>query len=530
MFLDLVLQNGIIYTMEEQMPTTAMVGVKGGRIASLDQKEIKPLITSKTEVVDLKGKVVLPGFIDAHCHILKHGLNLSNVDCSYPNIKSIEDIKDKIAERSKSLPKGKWIIGWGYDDSKLQEKRHPSRYDLDDAAGDHYVVIVRTCAHMMVANSKALKLSNIDRDTADPKGGKIDRDSSGEPTGLLRELAQDLVNKVIPPPSFSDLYQALTLASDEYVRHGITSIGEAGVGLTTGNLLEIEVFQAAWKQSNLLLRVYLMVMYDFLDELIKLGIQPGFGDEYLRISSIKMFLDGGFGGRTACLRRPYEGSQNDAGILYFEQEELDSKVLRAHAAGFQLAIHAIGDKAIENVLNSYEEALKIHPRIDHRHRIEHCGLCTPDLMERIKKLNIIPIPQAAVLYYLGDSFLANLGERVRWAYPLKSWIGRGLIPAGSSDSPVVPVMPMMGIYSAVNRQTISNAPIVPEESLTVREAIKMYTTYAAYASFEDTLKGTIKPGKYADFVVLEEDPFMVQPNYIKNISVAHTIINGKTVY
>lgn len=527
--LDLALANGTVYTLDKDIERTNMVGVANGRIVTIGEEATKPYITSKTKKLDLTGKVVFPGFIDAHNHIIRYGLNLMTVDCSSPNNKSINDILQKIKDMANKLPEGQWIIGWGYDDSKLKEKRHPTRWELDSVAPNHPVAITRICVHLMAANSRALELAGVTENTSDPEGGKFDRDEAGKLTGVVRELAQEHIKKVIPKYTLADICNSIKLAANSYIKEGITSIGEAGVGFTTGNSLELEAFQLLKNSGDLKLRTYLMIIEDFLDQLIELGIKTGFGDERLKIGPVKMFLDGGFGGRTAYLKAPYQGSASDRGIVYVNQKELNEKVLKVHKAGFQLAIHAIGDQAIENALNAIEAALSKYPRENHRHRIEHCGLCTPDLMKRLKKLGVLPVPQPPFIYYLGDSYFDSIGNRVRWAYPLKTYLSEGICPAGSSDRPVVSGAPMTGIHAAVNRETIRGIVIAPEERISVLEAIKMYTKYAAYASFEENIKGTIAIGKLADFAILDQDPFKVEAKHLKDIKVVNTIIGGEIV-
>lgn len=532
MKLDLALVNGKIHLMDKNNTTVPALGIKNGVVmVTGSNEEIKELAGNNTDVIDLDGKTALPGFHDGHNHVINYGVNLMNIDCSSPPNRSLRDILHKVRDRARQLPKGKWIFGWGYDDTKLVEKQHPLRWLLDEAAPDHPVVLVRTCMHIMAVNSKAMEIAGITENTPDPPGGQIDRDpSTGKPTGVLRELAQDLIRNVIPPYTVEELCKALELAGRQFASEGITSCQEAGLGFFTSSQREFEAFQEAVKNGRFLIRTYLMIMDNFFPHLAGLGIKTGFGNNHLKIGPVKMFLDGGFGGRTASLYDPYEGESNNYGITYMQQEQLDENVEKVHRDGYQLAIHAIGDRAIDMVLNAYEKALNKYPRKNHRHRIEHCGLCNPAQIERMKKLGVLPVPQPTFIYQLGDSFHANLGKRIRWTYPLRTMFVFGLPVPGSSDRPVVEGRPLLGIYSAVNRKTVGGLELVPEEKISIDQAVRMFTVNPPYASFDEEVKGTLEIGKLADIVILNEDIFRVLDEEIKDLEVKMTIIGGKIVY
>lgn len=529
--MDTIFLNGNIITMEDEAPRAEAVAVRDGRIAWVGRSdEARNLVESKTRVIDLQGKTLIPGFIDAHNHMLMFGKNLLNIDLQDPSIRQMDDILALVAGRAGKYPAGKWIEGWGYDDTKLREKRHPDRRDLDRAAPDHPVFLMRTDGHTAAVNSRALQLAGITRTTPDPEGGEIDREpGTGEPTGILRETAKKIVMDIIPPGTREELSRVLGAASRRYVREGITSVGEAGVGFMIEGPLEMQAWQAARDSGELHVRAYLMIL-TMPDTWYATGIKTGLGDEMLRIGPRKMFLDGGIGGRTAAMKAPYIGEPAVSGIIYTDEDTLASNIEKAHVNGWQVACHAIGDRAVETLVNAYERVLAKHPREGHRHRIEHCGILDRAMIQRIKRLGIIPVPQANFFYYLGDSFLANLGEeRIRWTYPLKSFLDAGLPAALSSDRPVCPGRPLGGVQSAVIRRTTGGTIIAPEERVSAYEALKMYTINAAHASFEEKIKGSIRSGKLADLVVLDRDPLEVPTDEIASLEVRMTMVGGRVV-
>jgi predicted amidohydrolase YtcJ len=525
---DLVLMNGKIITVDKENSIEEAVAVKDGRIEAIgNDTEIRQFIGKRTLVIDLAGRAVLPGFNDAHNHLVEFGLNLAELDCRTPPVASIEEIVQLVRDRAAKVAPGTWIKGWGYDHTRLKERRHPSRTDLDRAAPDNPVIVKRTDGHMCVANSLALEKAGITKDTPDPPGGHIVKDpQTREPTGLLQETAQDLVKEKIPPPTLDQIKEGIRLACRTYLAEGITSAQEAGVGPE-----EIRAFIEMQKSGDLPIKVYMMLKAEYLKDILKLGIYSGFGNDRLKIGPIKIFMDGSMGGRTAALYSPYESDPSAYGILRQTQEQLDEQVKASHDAGFQVAIHAIGDRAIDVTINAIERALKENPRENHRHRIEHCGLATPELRKRIKELGIVAVPQPPFIYALGDSFKANLGvQRMGSTYPFRSFIDEGVLTAAGSDRPVVVGAPLVGIWSAVNRQTASGDTLSPEQRISAFEAIRLYTINGAYASFEEDKKGSIEPGKAADLVVVSSSPLDVPPSRIRDLKVEITIVDGKVMY
>ena len=407
----------------------------------------------------------------------------------------------------------------------------PTRWDLDEAAPDHKVAIFRTCGHLVVAGSRALADCGYDRNTPDPEGGKLERDSKGRLTGLLIEQPRTaLWNKTLP--SRETLMKAWPLLNQDFLSYGITSAGEA-----TGRIAhEIGAMQDGVAQGLIQFRVYFSVRWagegvELGKSYIDTGIKTGFGNERFKLGWLKMMQDGSVGGCSAATREPYPGQPDNRGICYFEQQELDEMVLYAHQAGWQIGIHAIGDRAVEQCLKAYEKALKAHPRKDHRHRIEHYGLLDEAMMDKTKELGIIPIMGVPFIYQLGDSYINNLSlERTGMMYPLKSLIKKGIIAPLSTDAPVINPNPMHGLYAALTRKTKRGQFVAPGEEVGIMEALRAYTAWGAYASFEEHIKGSIETGKLADLAVLSGNILEAGPEEILQVKTDLTVIDGQVVY
>jgi predicted amidohydrolase YtcJ len=526
---ELLLTNATVITLDDATPTASAVHVRDGRIVWVgDTQDAADRRGARVNEVDLAGATVVPGFIDAHHHLMTLGFWMSQIDCAYPVRRSIADIVDAVRERAASTPAGEWIRGRGYDHNKLAEGRHPGRADLDAVSPNHPVMIRNASGHMSVVNTYALRQAGIHRDTVAPFGGHIDRDSEGEPTGLLQEKAQDLLNVPFLPTDPIDLAQYLDVGGRAYLAAGVTSGHEAGI-FAPG---EFAVLQDAWANGTLALRTYMMIRTPMLEALEGVGFHTGFGDDMLRVGSIKVISDGSLIGRTAAVCQPFEhAADDDLGLAMFTQDELDDIVWRGHRAGWQMAVHAIGDRAISMCLDAFAAALRRQPRDNHRHRIEHCGILRPDLIARIAKLGVIPVGQPPFITEFGDGFLTNLSaERSRLTYPLRSLLDAGIPVAGSSDSPVASYQPLIGIQAAVTEKTLSGQDFAPQEALTVEEALGLYTRNAAYAGFDEHIKGSVTPGKYGDFAVLARDPRAVHPEEISGIDVLATVRGGEFVY
>ncbi len=519
MWAEMVLFNGKVITMNPSQPRAQAVAVKDGEILAVGlDTEIKRLIGEKTKTFDLKGRTVLPGFIDTHIHVAGLGRSLAPINLR--GINSIEELQTRLAEQVQKLPKGKWITGRGWDQDRFAEQRYPTRWDLDESSPDNPVVFTRVCGHMCVANSKALEIANIARQTVPPPWGQIDKDAeTGEPTGILRENAMNSVLDLVPSPSEEAFVDACGSACRKAAETGLTS-----VHWIIDSADEIRAINELHRRDELPVRVYILVPSELLEQLIGLGLCTGFGDAFVRIGSLKIFADGSLGARTAALRESYHDEPTTEGLMHYSQEELNALVIKAHTAGLQLAMHAIGDKTTGLVLTALENALMEAPREDHRHRIEHASVLDEDLISRMKRANVIASVQPH--FVVSDFWVVDrVGvKRARWVYPFRSLVDEGITVTGGSDYPVEPMDPLLGIWAAVARGAFS------EEQLTVDEALQLYTSNAAFASFEDSAKGSIERGKLADLVILSRDPHEVPPEDIRDIDVEMTISGGKVVY
>jgi predicted amidohydrolase YtcJ len=420
------------------------------------------------------------------------------------------------------------LLARGYDDSRLDVRRHPTREELDAATGGRPAFLTRTCGHLGVANSAALARAGITRDTPDPDGGQIDRDEHGEPTGLLRETAMRLVYDQLPPRTRAELKDALRAAGERFLASGITSVGEASIRTSD----EFAAYQELAAEGELPVRVFTMMLIDdTLDALAGLGMRTGWGDAWLRIGPAKLFQDGSGGGRTAAMTTDYVNDPGNRGITIYDQEGLDARFGRAHEADFQLTAHAIGDLAITMILDAFENVLTQRPKTDHRFRIEHCGMCTPEIIDRMARMEIIAVPQPNFIFELGDSYIRNFSEeQLACSYPNRTWFDRGILAVGSSDVPVVDCNVLRNLCSAVTRLTATGQRMGPAQGVTIDEALRMFTLHGAIASFEEEIKGTIAPGKLADLVVLSGDPRAVPAEDLPSLAVEMTVVDGRVAY
>jgi predicted amidohydrolase YtcJ len=515
---DFVILNADVVTVNPRCPRAQAVAVKDGKIVAVgSNNEISRYVDSQAKVVDAEGRTVVPGFVDCHIHMTDFGhqqqvLNLRN-------IRSIKEMKDKIREYALKTSGVSWILGGRWDHERFVEKRYPTRWDLDEAVSDRPVFLIRVCGHVGVVNTKALQLAGITRETV-VCGGKVDLDKeSGEPNGILRENALDLVWRVVPKPTAAELEEACLKACRKAVEEGLT-----GVHWIVDSAEELRVIQKLHKEGKLPLRVYLGIPDKLLDKAVGLGLTTGFGNDMLKLGFVKVFADGSLGARTAALKEPYSDKPETSGMLLLSQRKLNKLVLKAHKAGWQVAVHAIGDRATEAALKAFSKALRTLPRENSRHRIEHCSVLNPRLVQWMKRLNLIASVQPH--FIVSDFWVVERvgAERARWVYPFKTLMNEGVVVAAGSDCPVEPISPLLGIWAAVARKTFK------EESLTVEEALKTYTLNAAYASFDEALKGTIEVGKFADITILSENIFEIPPERIKDVEVEMTIVGGKIVY
>lgn len=518
MFADLALTNGNVLTMCSSQPSVEAVAVHNGRIVHVGtNSEVSRWIGEDTEVIDLRGRTVVPGFIDSHIHVGDFGRFLTWVDLK--DADSIWEVQRKIRERAQKISPGRWIIGNGWNQARFAEKRYLNRWDLDEASPDNPAVLYHECGRVCAVNSKALELAGVTKETASPNAGTVEKDAeTGEPTGILRETATDLVWKTIPEPDDEEIIEGAVLACKKIVEAGVTSIHWIATSPT-----EVQVIQRLRAENRLPLHVYPIVPANLLDQTLS-SVSSDSKDGSL---GVKVFVDGSLAARTASLREPYSDNPESKGQLLYSQNELDTLVSKVHNSQLRLVMHAMGDQAISMALTSMEHALKESPRKNHRHRLEHASVLNKQLIQRIKKLGLTVSvqPKCVLTEFSVWAAVDRLGsERARWLYPLKTLFNEGIPVVGGSDCPMEPLSPLQGIQAAVTRQ------FFPEEQITVDEALQMYTVNAAYTSFEDDVKGSIEEGKHADLVVLSGDPTAVPSNKIGDITVDVTVVGGKVVH
>lgn len=540
MIIDTILTGLTAHTMNPDRPTARVIGIHQGRIIGLDEEVADVRARQK---LDLLGACVVPGFNDAHNHMALYGLTRREIDLSDVRVRTLEDLYDAVAEQARRTPEDQWLMGFGYDQHRLGG--HPHRVVLDRLAPRHRVWLRHVSGHLAVVNSRVLDgigPSAVER--ALSLRGRIVTDDEGEPTGLIEEGAIDLVRALTYPHSTAELAEAIGRANRDYVREGITSCTEAGVG--TGwvghSPIEVAAYQQARSTGALDVRIQLMVAHEALHVLdahaddpagarLDLGLHTGFGDEWLRLGAVKIFADGSLSGRTAALSRNYAGARAHRGELRFTAGELARHVVQAHATGWQVAVHALGDRAIDVVLDAFEAAQRAYPRTDARPRIEHCGLTRPDQLARLRALGVVPVPQAVFIERTGGALVTALGpERADWAHRHRSFLDAGLTVPGSSDRPIAPGSPLRGIHAMVNRTTDTGDVVGPGEVVSPSQALYAYTMGSAHAGFDERVKGSIEPGKLADLAVLERDPTTVPPDTIKDIAVLATLVGGRFVY
>ncbi len=522
---DTILFNGNIVTMGDGQRAKAVAIIDGKFFAVGEDKEILALATGRTRKVDLGGKVVLPGFIDAHSHPGSSGLqHLREVDC---DLRSIKDIQKAIAERTAKTPKGGWVLGFKYDDTKTSEGRIVNIADLDLVAPDHPVRIQHRGGHTFYVNSQAMKLAGIIESTPDPQGGLFDRDGSSKKlNGRIKESACLEFEKVIPNShTREDLREGVKLISKMMSKTGITSVHDA-----YGSPEYLRAFQDAHEAGDLSLRVYCLIGYTHIDKMLEAGIRTGMGDEWVRVGAMKMTCDGSISERTARLSQPYMGRPDDYGILVMTEEQLYQYAKKAHDADWQLGVHANGDVGIDTTLRLYERLQKERPRKDPRFRIEHCTLVNDFLIQRMKTLGVIPTPFSTYVYYHGEKMREYGEERLKNMFALRSFLNAGIRPTQASDYPPGPFEPMMALQSSVTRTDIKGNVWGANQKVTVEEAIRIGTINGAYASYEEKVKGSIETGKLADLVVLGRDPFKEDPSTLIKIPIERTMAGGKWVY
>lgn len=527
-----IFHGGPVVTVDGQNAVEEALAIAGNRILYVGNKDgAMSFRGPSTEVIDLKGRTLTPGLVESHCHMLSYGTNELGVNLKYPNVKSIADIQAALKRKAAETPPGHWIRGWGYDHSKLVENRHPDRWDLDEVSTVHPIVVSRTCGHIVAVNSLALAKAGLTDSTPDPPGGKFER-RDGQLTGVAYESAQALV-RGSSRYSNADLRKALKVCNDFWLRHGFTTSVDAG-----SIAPRFEVLEEALAAGEVKLRIHMMITVDgpsVLERWLE-ALSSGFRERVNRsgragIGPLKVFIDGSSSGPTAATRQPYTSNPSDSGMLYMGQEELDFLIERGHAAGCQVTCHAVGDRAIEMMLTSIERAQAKHPRSDSRHRIEHCAICPPDLQRRILQLGVVPIAQPVFFHEFGEGYLRNYGpERVRHMFPARSFLRMGIPAAASSDSPVTFVDSNLGMYSAMTRRTMTGKECGTEETVSILDAIRMYTYNGAYALHMEDKIGSLEAGKVADLAVFSGNLLRMSPEEVRQAAVDMTFAGGELVY
>jgi predicted amidohydrolase YtcJ len=506
----LILTNARVLTLNPRQPVAEAVAIKGERIAWVgSNEEVRGLGWRGAKLIDCQGHTLVPGMIDAHCHLLAYASSLLAVDCSPSSVRSIVDIKEAIRRRAAQTPPGQWIRASGYSEFDLEERRHLTRWDLDEAAPNHLVRLNHRSGHACVLNSMALSRVGISMDTDEPPGGTIERDLNfGQPTGLLLEM-NDLLEDRIPPLTNEELRQGVEMANQRFLSFGITSIQDA---TSTNSIERWEVFRRLKEAGILAPRATIMAGANHLGGFLESKLGFGSGNSHLNVGHLKIMLT------------------TSGGSLFPSESELEAIIRRAHAAGFPAAIHAVEAEAVEAAVNALGRVGHA-PSLRDRDRIEHCSECPPHALDRLASLGAVLVTQSGFIYSSGRRYLEEVSPEVQpWLYRIRSFQDAGLTVAASSDAPVIDPNPFTGMYAAVTRRAASGEVVGEQEKISAMEALKMYTLNAAYAASQQAEKGLIEVGKLADMSLLSHDPTEVEPEQLRNISAVMTIIGGKVVY
>jgi predicted amidohydrolase YtcJ len=540
---DLILVNGRVLTMDVRDTEAQALAIKDGRILAVgDNREIEALAGSLTQGIDLSQRVVVPGLADIHVHLASDAIQGNAVevrDFFDTSVTSIRDIQHRIRERSTQTPPGDWIVARGspMQDLRLAEERWPNKHDLDEVAPDN-PTYVSFGAHVIVANSEALKAKGVTADTANPQGGTVVKDpTTGEPTGVLRERAQFLVKsrdaglldlETIAERILTDLQKA--------AMRGVTTVHDIVVDRD-----EVRAYQMLEQQGRLPVRVQILprvIESNFSKEsLLDLGLLQGFGSDWLKLGGIKMSIDGGFTGKNAAFSEPlaYHGNENP-GLIRIQQDELDDTVWRYHEMGMRCCVHAIGDIALDMILEAYDKALTRLPRQDHRHRVEHFGnwMFTPERYQRAQRLGLLPIPNPSLLYFLGNEVLETLGpgsKRAENVFPFRTMLDNRFPLAFGSDAPGYwPVDPLRDLGAAVARTSFDGRELSKNQAISLKEALRAQTATAQWVGFQEKKVGTFEPGKLADVVVFGADPFDYPAGDFRNLPIDLTLVDGKITH
>ena len=527
---DLVVTNARIHTVDDARPMVAAMAIRNGTIVFTGSvREAMALRGATTRVVDMGGRTIIPGMVDAHAHLLGLGQSLRNVDLV--GTKSLDEVIARVVERGKGQPAGTWILGRGWDQNDWSDTRFPTQDALSRALPNNPVWLTRVDGHAGYGNAAAMRAAGVTTATVDPSGGKIERTATREPTGVFIDNAKSLVERSIPAPTREDNRRAISAAIAESHKWGLVGLHDAGESRATIDLLEEMA-----KAGQIPFRLYIMVGDDSaaITHYLARGPQSGLYDNRLWIRSFKLYADGALGSRGAALLEPYSDDPNNRGLLLSAPAHIQDVAERALRAGFQVNTHAIGDRGNRVVLDAYDAALGASPAADHRFRVEHAQILSHDDIPRFAALGVIPsmqaVHQTSDMYWAGSRL--GLG-RVLGAYAWRSLLNTGIVVPNGSDFPVEAVNPLLSFHSAVSRQDAENWPVggwMPEQRMTRDEALKSMTIWPAYAGFQESIMGSLAPGKLADFVVLDRDIMTVPERDILGATVIATWIAGKPVY
>jgi predicted amidohydrolase YtcJ len=528
---DLVLLNGKIWTVNDRQPEAEAVACIGGRLVAVGSThEIRKWIGPKTKVIDLQGQRVVPGFNDAHVHFFDGGAGLASVQLR--DARTPEEFRDRIRDFAVRLPKNRWVLNGNWDHENWIPAHLPTRQLIDGVTPNNPVFINRLDGHMALANSPALKLAGITRETPDPPGGTIVRDANGEPTGVLKDAAMSYVSRVIPRPGEDEIAEAIRAAMLYAAENGVTSVQDMSASPEV-----FAVYQKLFANGDLSVRISGHQPLSEWERLARIGVRAGFGHDKLKIGGLKGFADGSLGSTTALFFEPYLDDPKTSGLPSDEmipESKMSNNILKADKAGLHVAVHAIGDKANQAILDIFAEAEKQNGPRDRRFRIEHAQHLRPQEIKRFGSQRIIASMQPYHAIDDGRWAEKRIGpERAKGTYAFRSLLDAGTVLAFGSDWFVAPMDPLMGIYGAVTRRTLDGkrpAGWVPEQKITVAEAVRAYTLGSAFASFDEKTKGSIEVGKLADLAVLSADIFKINPVEIEKIKVVMTIFDGRVIY
>jgi hypothetical protein len=528
---DLIITNAKIWTVDKSLPTAQAVAVLGDRIVAVGSNtEVDAWRAPHTHVIDAGGKLLLPGFNDAHVHFVSGGMQLDNIQLN--DATTPEEFARRIGERARVTAKGEWIVGGNWDETKWNPPNMPTKELIDAVTPDTPMFVSRYDGHMGLANSVALRLAGITAKTPDPPGGTIVRDAQGNPTGALKDAATDYIDKVIPPLTHDQRLKIVKRALAHAASVGVTSVQH----MVASNE-DIAVYSELLQRDELTTRIYVAPSITHVDDLAKLGIGHAFGGPYLRIGALKAFADGSLGSGTAYFYEPFLNQGNNRGLLSDEMQPISlmrDRYMKADAAGLQICTHAIGDEGISTILDLYSEVIKKHGEADRRLRIEHAQHMAAKDFERFAQLHVIASVQPYHAIDDGRFAESHIGhERASRTYAFRTFLDHGVRLAFGTDWEVAPLDPLLTVYAAVTRATLDGRNPngwFPEQKLSVAEAIEAYTMGSAYAEFQEKEKGSITPGKLADMVLLSDDIFSIVPEKIREVRVLKTFVGGRLVF